>query len=190
MPNYTPTDSSPRPANEKGSSIVRILLIPIVMLALPLTEIGVFIAVGSRIGVFATIALVIATAVLGAILLRIQGFGIVTRIRKSMDEGVVPGRELVHGLMIMLAGVLLLVPGFVTDTLGLLLFVPAVRDAAWRFISSRIVVVGAGRAGGPGRDHPSHGGQGAHRPVTRTIDLDANDYERDPGRNGEDGRRR
>lgn len=169
---------------------MRILLIPIVMLALPLTEIGVFIAVGSRIGVFPTIALVIATAVLGAILLRVQGFGIVTRIRKSMDEGVVPGRELVHGLMVMLAGVLLLVPGFVTDALGLLLFVPAVRDAAWRFISSRIVVVRPGQASGPGRDHPPHAGPGTTRPATRTIDLDATDYVRDPGPDDEDGRPR
>jgi UPF0716 protein FxsA len=163
---------------------VRLLLIPIALLALPLTEIGVFIAVGSRIGVLATIALVIATAILGTILLRIQGFGIITRIRKSVDEGVVPGRDLVHGLMIMLAGVLLLVPGFVTDTLGLLLFVPAIRDAVWRFISSRIVVVAGRPAGGMPRDHPPHGrGQG-----TRMIDLDATDYVREPDTDGEDRR--
>jgi UPF0716 protein FxsA len=63
----------------------------------------------------------------------------------------VPGRELVHGVMILVAGVLLLTPGFVTDSLGFLLFVPAFRDMVWRLVKDRIVVqtMSARHGGGP-----------------------------------------
>lgn len=144
---------------------------------MPLAEISVFILVGSQIGVLATIGLVLVTAVAGAILLRIQGFGIMERIRRTLEAKQVPGREMVHGVMIMIAGVLLLTPGFVTDTCGFLLFVPAIRDMAWRFLRDRIVVQTVQTRGpgqGPGRA-PSNSGP--------TIDLDDDDYSsnrRDP----------
>lgn len=144
-------------------------IVPFLLLAIPLTEIAVFVAVGSRIGVLATIGLVIATAMLGAVLLRIQGFGVVNRIRAAMEQGEVPGRDLVHGVMIMVAGVLLLMPGFVTDTIGFLLFIPPLRDFGWRLIKDRIVVVtpDAGRHQGDAR---------------RTIDLDESEYSHDEKR--------
>ena len=66
-----------------------------------------------------------------------------TRIRAELDAGRDPGRELAHGAMIVLAGVLLLIPGFVTDMFGLLLFIPPVRDVAWRFLKRRVVVGGS-----------------------------------------------
>ena len=99
-----------------------------------------FILVGGKIGLLWTIALVILSAVAGSLLLRIQGFGAINRIRAELDAGRDPGRELAHGAMIMLAAVLLLIPGFVTDVFGLLLFIPPVRDAAWRFLKRRVVV--------------------------------------------------
>lgn len=144
-------------------------IVPLLMLALPLAEIAVFVLVGSHIGVLATIGLVVATTILGAVLLRIQGFGILARMRETMDAGGSPGRDLVHGLMIMLAGVLLLVPGFITDVIGLLLFIPPVRDLGWRLIKSRITVVTA--TAGPGFAY--------RRSRGRTIDLDTDDYARD-----------
>lgn len=146
--------------------------VPLLLLVLPLAEIAVFVMVGSHIGVLSTIGLVVATTILGAVLLRIQGFGILTRIRETMDAGGSPGRELVHGLMVMLAGLLLLVPGFITDAVGLLLFIPPVRDLGWRLVRSRITVVGA--TAGPGF-HRRPGGRG------HTIDLDTEDYARDAG---------
>jgi UPF0716 protein FxsA len=121
-------------------------LIPFILLIIPLLEIGVFIAVGSQIGVFATLGMVVLTAIIGSILLRIQGFGLITRIRTEIDQGRVPGRDLVHGALILVAGILLLTPGFVTDTLGFLLFVPAIRDLVWRFAKSRIQVVSTSQA--------------------------------------------
>lgn len=146
-------------------------MVPLIFLALPLVEIAVFALVGSRVGVLATIGLVIATTVLGAVLLRIQGFGAMARINAAMERGEAPGRDLVHGLMIMVAGVLLLAPGFVTDAIGLLLFIPPVRDLAWRFVKGRIVIVGPG--GFRGWRGPGRG---------RTIDLDEDEFRRSEGR--------
>ena len=127
--------------------------------------------VGSQIGVFPTLGLVLVTAVAGSILLRIQGFGVVRRIQETMDQGGAPGRELVHGAMILVAGVLLLTPGFITDTLGFLLFIPAVRDAGWAFLRSRVAFVGmpGGKAGSGPAQRPRDNGP-------RTIDLSSDDY--------------
>ena len=121
-------------------------LLPFILLIVPLMEIGVFVIVGSQIGVFATLGMVVLTAVIGSVLLRVQGFGLVNRMRSELDQGNMPGRDLVHGVMILVAGILLLTPGFVTDTLGFLLFVPALRDAIWRFARSRIQVVSSSQA--------------------------------------------
>lgn len=145
-------------------------LVPFLLLAVPLAEIAVFVLVGGQIGVLATLGLVLVTAIAGAFLLRIQGFGVMQRIRQTMEANEIPGRDLVHGLMIMIAGILLMTPGFVTDALGFLLFVPAIRDIGWRFVRDRIVVqtVHARRAGDNGG--PSRG---------PTIDLDEEDYSRD-----------
>ena len=144
------------------------------ILALPLIEIAGFVVVGSEIGVLATIALVILSGVAGSILLRIQGFGVLTRIRAELEAGRDPGRELAHGAMILLAGILLLIPGFVTDIVGLLLFVPPVRDLVWRFLKRRVVVSGSFSAGFGGfrrpqarrqDDRPRRRGLSAARPI-------------------------
>ena len=143
-------------------------LIPLLLLALPLAEIAVFVMVGSEIGALATIALVIATTILGAVLLRVQGFGVIQRIRNSVEQGGTPARELVHGLMILAAGILLVLPGFITDAIGLLLFIPPVRDFAWRLVRNRVVVRGGVFHAGMGRGFGRRNG--------RTIDLDAEEY--------------
>ena len=153
--------------------------IPLFLLGLPLVEIAVFVLVGSHIGVLATIGLVIATSVLGGVLLRIQGLGAMARISAAMERGEAPGRDLVHGLMIMVAGLLLLVPGFVTDAVGLLLFIPPVRDLGWRLIRNRIVIVGAPNSGP---------GAAWRRPRGRTIDLDEDEFRREDD-DGPDGDR-
>lgn len=151
------------------------ILVPFLLLALPALEITVFIIVGSQIGVLPTLMIVIATAIAGAILLRVQGFGVLRQIRQTLDEGRMPGRELVHGVMILAAGILLLTPGLVTDTLGFLLFIPPVRDFVWRLIRGRIVIIGGAQgAANAGPQRP---------PDRRTIDLDAEDYSTRPDDN-------
>jgi UPF0716 protein FxsA len=142
-----------------------------VLIGLPLLEIAAFVLVGSKIGVLWTIALVILSSCAGSILLRIQGFGAMRRIRAELEAGRDPGREVAHGFMILAAGVLLLLPGFVTDIIGLLLFLPRVRDLAWRLIRGRITVAsfGTGFAGFGGSRHRGP-----------TIDLDEENFSRSP----------
>jgi UPF0716 protein FxsA len=145
----------------------------LILLALPLIEIAVFVLVGSQIGVLPTIALVILSAVAGGILVRIQGFGILTRIRQQLESGRDPGRELAHGMMILLAGILLVIPGFVTDILGILLFIPPIRDFGWYLVRDRITVVGGGFGGARWNQ------QGGDRSGRKTIDLDADEYSKE-----------
>lgn len=153
---------------------MRLSLLPFVLLLVPLAEIATFVVVGSKIGVLATIALVLATAITGATLLRIQGLGTLGRIQAQMDRGQMPSRDLVHGVMIMAAGLLLLTPGFITDTLGFLLFVPAIRDRAWSFVRDRVLVT----------VRTQGYGAGGRQEDRRTIDLDDDDFSRvdPPGR--------
>lgn len=146
---------------------MRISFLPLLLLVVPLAEIATFVVVGGQIGVLPTIGLVILTTIVGMFLLRIQGLGALRRIQAVMNRGESPGRDLVHGLMIMVAGVLLLIPGFITDTIGLLLFVPAIRDAGWNVLRSRIRVVSIRPGDGP---RPNRYGEGP------TIDLDEDDY--------------
>jgi UPF0716 protein FxsA len=144
-------------------------LLPI--LALPLVEIAGFVLVGGEIGVLPTVALVVLSSIVGSALVRLQGFGVLARIRQQLAEGKNPGREVAHGVMILLAGILLLIPGFVTDIVGLLLFVPSIRDLGWRLVKRRLAaadgVIVTSTGWGP-------------RPAgsDKTIDLDAQDYSR------------
>lgn len=105
---------------------------PILLLAafigVPLLEIAVFIEVGGLIGLWATLGLVILTALIGSWQLRAQGLATLNRGRAQMEAGRLPTRELFDGLCLLFAGALLLTPGFVTDAVGLLLFLPAFRD--------------------------------------------------------------
>lgn len=157
---------------------MRFSIVPFLLLVMPIAEITVFILVGQQIGLLPTLGLILFTAVLGAILLRVQGFGILQRISSEARAGRVPGRELIHGVMILVAGVLLLTPGFVTDTLGFLLFIPAVRDLGWRLVRDRVIIVANGMGGRTRRGDWRGPGRGPHgEPV---IDLDEADFERKP----------
>lgn len=124
------------------------------LFGIPLLEIAVFILVGGQIGVAATLLLTLLTAMAGAILLRRQGLATLGRIRAELASDRIPARQLADGAMIAAAGLLLLTPGFVTDTVGLTLFLPAVRDLIWREAAKRVkvrVVRPAGAAGTSGR---------------------------------------
>ncbi|SJM31462.1 FxsA family protein [Mesorhizobium delmotii] len=146
---------------------MRISLLPLFILALPLLEIAGFVVVGRQVGALATVGLVLASSIVGALLLRYQGFGVMTRVRAEMDAGRDPSRQLAHGAMIVLAAILLIIPGFITDIFGILLFLPPVRDLAWRLLKSRIVLATSFGTGGFGA-----------RQRDKTIDLDDSDYSR------------
>ena len=115
-------------------------IIPFMLLFIPILEIAVFILVGGQVGVITTLALILFTAILGSILLRVQGLTTLNAIQAKTAAGELPGEDLVNGVMIMVAGVLLLTPGFVTDSIGFLLFFPPFRKVLWSGLASKIIV--------------------------------------------------
>ncbi|MFC3073919.1 FxsA family protein [Shinella pollutisoli] len=146
------------------------LLLPLFFLLLPLAEIAGFILVGRRIGVWPTLGLVVLSAVAGVVLIRVQGFGALARLRQAAAGGDEPGRALLDTAMIVLAGFLLLIPGFLTDIIGLLLFLPPFRRWLWNRIRRNFVVVDI--SAGPRRSPPDDGPQ-------RTIELGEDEFRRD-----------
>ena len=100
----------------------------LLFLTVPLVEIYFLIQVGQEIGALSTVLLCILTAALGAILLRIQGMLTLLRAREKLRQGEIPADNLLEGLILLIAGVLLLTPGFVTDVIGFLCLVPSLRS--------------------------------------------------------------
>jgi len=97
--------------------------------ALPLLELAVLFKVHEYLGLMETVGLVIVTGFVGAILARTQGVLVLIAIRRDLAEGRMPAPRLMDGVMILLAGALLITPGLITDTVGFLLLVPAARAA-------------------------------------------------------------
>lgn len=130
----------------------------------PLVEIYLLIEVGSIIGAWPTIFACVFTAVLGAWLLRIQGFSTLRRVQQTTAQGGIPAIELLEGAMLLVSGALLLTPGFFTDTIGFLCLVPPLRRsfAVWFF--QRIFRFPTGRGPGGGGFHSSGSSQRGHRP--------------------------
>ncbi len=129
------------------------LLLFLLFLLVPLIEIGVFIEVGGLIGLLPTLGLILLTAVLGTWQLRAQGLSTLARARQQMEQGQLPAQELYDGFCLIIAGALLLTPGFVTDAVGFALFVPAFRRLLRHFIAQRIRM----RAEVRMRQHGNHG---------------------------------
>lgn len=102
-------------------------IIKTVMIALPLCEIAVFIIVGSFIGVIPVLLLMIAGAFLGSAILRTQGILQFQQVQSSLKKGEHPSLSLMEAAMVILAGILLIIPGFITDVIALLLLIPSVR---------------------------------------------------------------
>ena len=99
----------------------------LLFLLVPMVEIYFLIKVGNVIGAIPTIALVVFTALLGAMLLRFQGWLTLQRTRLTMAQGQLPALEMLEGVLLLFAGALLLTPGFVTDAVGFALLIPALR---------------------------------------------------------------
>ena len=107
-------------------------------LCLSLIEIAVFALVGDLIGVGATLLLVIASAIIGVLLIRYQGVAMVRRAVDSLNRREVPLKAAFDGIAVALGGVLFVMPGFVTDVLGLVLVLPPVRAALWRLLTTQL----------------------------------------------------
>ncbi|MCB1728666.1 MAG: FxsA family protein [Gammaproteobacteria bacterium] len=142
------------------------LIFLLIFVGAPLLELYLLIEVGSVIGALPTIALSIFTAVLGGLLVRIQGFGVLFRVQAAMERREVPALELLEGAMLLLTGLALLLPGFITDAVGFLLLIPPLR---------RWIIVRWLKARGSLR--PAAGGPGG--PQSRPDRIIEGDYRRD-----------
>jgi len=107
----------------------------LIFIGVPLIEIYLLIEVGGAIGAFPTVLAVVFTAVLGVTLIRIQGFSTLQKAQQSMAQGVTPATEIFEGMMLLVAALCLLMPGFFTDSIGFLLLIPPFR----LFLTSRII---------------------------------------------------
>lgn len=140
----------------------------------PLLEIATFVIVGGAIGLWWTLAAVVAMGLVGALVLRLQGLALLNDVRGAMQQGVLPGRAIADAMMVAIAGVLLIVPGFFSDILALLLLLPPVRHAIYALLRSRMTVVATSTtftsAGPSGGDRLRRDGG------PRTIELDEDDW--------------
>ncbi|WP_448205215.1 FxsA family protein [Azospirillum sp. sgz302134] len=110
----------------------------LLFLLLPVAEIATFVEVGDWIGAGPTVGLVILSAVLGSLLIRWQGLSVLRRAQEAAQRGEFPVGAVFEGFCVVAAGVLLIIPGFLTDIVGLLLFVPPLRNALGRWLFDRL----------------------------------------------------
>jgi len=140
------------------------------LIALPIIEIAIFIKVGQTIGLVPTLGLVIGAAILGGVLLRQQGLAVLGQLRNNVNSGRMPGRAIADAMMIGVASLFLVLPGFLSDVVALALLLPPVRGWIYGALASRVTVVdAAGFRPGMDREGPQLRGDG-------TIDLDEDDY--------------
>ncbi len=142
---------------------------PLLFIVIPLVELYVIIAVGEEIGAFWTVILVLMTAVIGVNLLRMQGMSTLKRAQQNMSQGQVPAMEMLEGLALAVAGVLLITPGFITDSIGLLCLIPASRQAIVRYIIAKSTVH-TGFSAGAGGFY-----QGTHKPEVKPSEAKPSD---------------
>lgn len=152
----------------------------LLFLAVPLIEIALFVQVGGLIGLWWTLAIVIFTAILGTTMIRTQGAMAMNNIRRSFNDLRDPTEPLAHGAMILIAGVLLLTPGFFTDAVGFALLLPPVRQAVFSYAKSRVQVntinVGGAQQARPSNDSTIIDGE--------FTELDPSDTPKRPGDSG------
>lgn len=141
--------------------------------ALPIIEIALFVQIGGLIGVWAVLGLVILAAVLGMAVIRSQGAHAWAEAQRSLAQLRDPSRPLAHGMMLMIAGLLLIVPGFFTDAVALLLLIPPIRNLIIRRTGRRMQI------------RTVHMAREAHRPpyADGVIDADYVVEDEPPARN-------
>ena len=139
------------------------------LIVLPIIEIAIFIKVGQTIGLFPTLALIIGAALLGGFLIRQQGLSVLTQLRSNVSAGRMPGKTIADTMMIGLAALLLVLPGFLSDIVALALLLPPVRSWIYGSLASRVRVVDATTASYRRQDPAAGRIKGA-------IDLDDDDY--------------
>jgi len=120
----------------------------ILFITIPVVELILFMQIGSKIGIVPTFGIILVTGILGAWLTKLQGMRTLARYQQAINEGRLPHEEVMDGLMILVAGAVLLTPGFLTDALGFSLLVPAIRGGVRKrlahYLKGKIQVAGNG----------------------------------------------
>jgi UPF0716 protein FxsA len=137
--------------------------VSLVFVTLVLAEIAGFILVGKAIGVLATLGLVLFGMIAGSILLRRQGMATLMKVQAEVAAGRVPARPIAEGAVLAVAALLIIIPGFVSDIVGILLLIPPVREALWQTIRRRLQI----RYTAQGMVSPSR---------AAVVDLDQSEY--------------
>ena len=149
-------------------------IILLLVVALPLLEIALLIKVGAVIGVWATLAIIVATFIAGVTLVRHQGFGVARRMVASMRSGEPPLEPMMESMLLVFAGACLILPGLITDCIGLILMIPPVRQAAARWaVAKGFPLFARSSRRRPGDPSP----RGAPRPGRPAPTIET-DYER------------
>ncbi len=126
-----------------------LLIFLLLFVGIPLLELYWLLQVGGAIGAFPTIFLVVFTAVLGGLMVRVQGFASAMRVRAAMSQGETPAIEMLAGSLLLVSGFLLLLPGFFTDIIGFLLLIPPLRQWLVLTLLQRMKVLHPQRPDGP-----------------------------------------
>lgn len=143
-------------------------LVPLLFILWPIAEIATFIWVGGHIGVLNTIGLVLLSGFAGLALIRVEGFGLTRRLQADLAAGRMPAGRMLEALVVVIAGLLLILPGFLSDLLAfLLLFAPA-RRLLLTLIAARVDVTASGQA--------AHWQRRGGAEETTVIDLEVGEY--------------
>jgi len=132
------------------------LIILVLFIAVPIIEIGLFIQVGGFLGFWATIGLVLLSAVVGASLVRSQGLKTLMTVQQRVSQGEIPAQQILEGVLLAVSGVLLLTPGFMTDMLGMMVLLPGIRSALAQYLMTKVAVQGQQGSFNSGFHHSYH----------------------------------
>ena len=152
------------------------LLLLLIFIVIPLAELYVIIQVGQAIGVWPTIAILLADAVIGSILLRAQSRVAWRRFTAAVSEGRVPTKEVLDGVLVIFGGAFLITPGFITDVFGILFLLPPTRALARRLMLRNVAARMAASATSWGA------GRVAGRRMPTPYDVEGTASEREPER--------
>ena len=146
-------------------AVGRLLLL---FIAVPVVELFLLIEIGQRVGTAATIGIIVATGIAGASLARRQGISTLARLRGDLAAGRSPADPIVDGVLILAAAAVLITPGLLTDLVGFLCLIPALRRLVKRYLREKFErAVHGGTVGGmPGFDHA---GDSAGRPAMKNV---------------------
>jgi UPF0716 protein FxsA len=165
------------------------VLLRVAVIALPLLELAVFIKIGAAIGALATILLLILTTIAGVKLVRERGLAILRRCREALDRGELPAGPLFDDACLVLAGLLLILPGFLSDVIAIALLVPPVRHGLFGWLSRHVdVVVRHGGGPFPRRSGGGRGGPPVIEGEYHEVRGNAGDLPRSGGDGGGDSR--